>query len=369
MNHPASAAAIAMAALALPLAAQGSQVLPPANATVDGNALDIQPFGSDQSRYVHYVDRALFGSIPANALIKDVSYRRDAQLTAPATMVRTRSGNPYTPIWQVRMGRYTGDVFAPTGNYPAVSDPNFTIVYSQKATSFPSLTLPGGGVPPAFAITFLFDVPWVFPATGHIAVEHYAYEATNAAYTYVIDAVGPGGAGGTADLIAPNTLGCPAGENRAAGAVGSPGNGDLLFNLFGAEPGKGAFACLGVSTTTWGGLPLPYDLGALGLAGCKIYTDLSVVVPRTTTPFGTAEFRILLPDNPALAGQTLYGQWVAADSRVNPAFPYATSDGVRFTIGTGGTPRMSVVSGTGGLANGTFGLIQPGRGPVFQLSW
>ena len=75
------------------------------------------------------------------------------------------------------------------------------------------------------------------------------------------------------------------------------------------------------------------------------------------------------PASASVAGATLYGQWVVQDSRVNPAVNLATSDGLRYTIGTQLPAAMSTVNGSGQFANGATGYVQLNRGYVVQFGW
>ena len=53
-----------------------------------------------------------------------------------------------------------------------------------------------------------------------------------------------------------------------------------------------------------------------------------------TNDAGIADFQARVPAGPALAGASFFGQWVLSDPSINPTFALATSDGLRFTIGT-----------------------------------
>lgn len=351
-----------------PVAAQGSAVVPPSSATSEGNSADSEPFAFDQARHVHYVGQSLLTSIAPNTLIKELQYRRDGDSSTITSMLRYRTPATKTqPVWQIRLGNLTGNVLAPPPEFPTATTGGWTTVFSAKPMNFPDLPRVGTG-PQSFDLKFVLDVPWQF--TGqNLGIDHFAYEANVGGFNYVIDAIGYIPGGGSAGLIAPNSLGCPANQNRAYGASADPGGGDLVFDLFGAEANKQASACLGSSSTTWGSLALPLDLSSLLLPGCKIYCDLAVALPMLTDGAGAAQLRLPIPANPSLANGVVFGQWVVRDSRVNPAVNLATSDGIKFTIGSEIAPQMSVVSAIAVLAQGRNGFVQPGRGPVVKLVW
>ncbi len=363
-------APLALSALLCPLTAQGSLIVPAGAATADGASADQEPFGYDQARHVQYVHANLVAGMPLNTLVKELQYRRDGAAPNP-TFTRARGTTKVKPVWQIRLGNVLGtvNVMQPPSEFPGVADPNWTVVFTPKQVDFPDLNLVGGGGPQNFDIKFLFDVPWQWKGPT-LGIEHYVAETNNAAYVYIADAAAAPPSSGSADLITPQSLGCPKNQNRAYGASASPGQGDLVFTLFGAPATAGAFACLGASSTQWGSLPLPFDLTAsLALPGCFVYCDLVVAIPRPTNGSGSSELRAPIPADAGLAGGTVFGQWVVQDSRVNPAVNLATSDGLKFTLGGGLGPQTSVVSAIANLAGGRSGFVQPGRGLVFTLVW
>ena len=352
------------------LPAQGMAVVPPANAAVDGNSLDLEPLGLDQCHHVQYVDRSLLTAVPPNATLKELAYRRDSSLTG--AMTRRAS----VPIWQINMGNYAGSALNPEPQFPQATS-GWTTVFSAKQVNvaqFPDLTLPATGLP-SFDVKFVFDQPFVFAGPG-LGIQHYVYEGRNQTYYYYMDSVQSVEVPGTVDLIVPGaggSVGCPAGANRARGTAPNPG-GTLELFLFDAPSSAIAFAAFGSNTTSWSGVPLPLDLAPLGLAGCSVYTDWQVIVPRTANPSGIAEFRAPVPNNKSLAGASIYAQWAVRDDRVNPQLGLATSDGLHFTLGPSAGASvvpMSIVSNAGGLAGNqrTPGFVQPGHGLVFRLAW
>jgi hypothetical protein len=75
---------------------------------------------------------------------------------------------------------------------------------------------------------------------------------------------------------------------------------------------------LGISSTTWLGVPLPFDLAPLGAAGCTVLASADVLLPATNFN-GTAYTTIALPAN--LVPSTLpafHVQSFATDFAANP---------------------------------------------------
>jgi len=368
MSRLPSLAPVLSVYLAAALAAQTSAVVPPANATVDGNSLEQEPFGYDQITHLQYVDRSLLGAVPNGALLNQIAYRRDWDSTAGvATMQRVGRSGPTSAIWEIWMVNYTGPVLNPTNN---IQRTGWTNVMTPTLVSFPDLPR-GAGPTAGFDLSFALDRPFVYGG-GSLGVSHLVYETAATTYAYFADAVVSLAGGGQARRIGDGTLGCPAGENRCEGFAPNPGAGNLEFYLYGGKPSAPAVAYLGGSSTSWMSVPLPLPLGFLQLPTCSIYTDLLVPLPTFTNVGGLASMRVPVPADPALARATLYGQWLLQDDRVNPAVNLATSDGLAFTLGptVGGYQiPMSMVSAANNLARGRSGFVRPGEGLVFRLSW
>ena len=123
------------------------------------------------------------------------------------------------------------------------------------------------------------------------------------------------------------------------GCKGSNGKeplfGDCSFPFIGADlyqvgladavPNCGAIYFLGTSRSSFGALTLPFDLGAVGAAGCFLNSRITLPFPAvTTTATGTALVNAAIPADPALEGATFYGQWLIADLKANPAGLVAT---------------------------------------------
>lgn len=347
---------------------QTSAVIPPANTTVEGNGLDMEPFGFNQITHLQYVDQSLLTAVPNGALINRVAYRRDWGSTPTATLQRLLRGLPTSAIWEIWMVNYVGPVLNPTN---VITRTGWSNVMTPILVNFPDL--PRGPGPTAnFDLSFALDRPLAYTG-GALGLSHVAYEASaNTFATYVFDAVTSTIATGTVSRISPTALGCPVDENRCEGSAPNPGAGNLEFFLYGGKPLSPAVAYFGAGTSSWMGTQLPLNLGFLGIGACSVYTDLTVPLPMMTNIAGLAAARAVVPGDASLTNASLYGQWLLVDDRVNPAVNLATSDGLTFrlgpTVGGYATP-MSVVSAAQNLARGRTGYVNPGTGLVFQLSW
>jgi hypothetical protein len=82
---------------------------------------------------------------------------------------------------------------------------------------------------------------------------------------------------------------------------------------------------VGFSDVLWNGLPLPFDLGAIGMAGCQLWTDVAITDALTTTAGGTATLAIALPNTPSLVGGAFYAQAFPLAPTANAAGILATN--------------------------------------------
>ncbi|HKB15539.1 MAG TPA: hypothetical protein VKF62_05705, partial [Planctomycetota bacterium] len=75
-----------------------------------------------------------------------------------------------------------------------------------------------------------------------------------------------------------------------------------LSNGFVTTP---ALLALGISNTSWMGIPLPLNLGQ----GCSLLVSLDVLLPTTlSSDTGLALFPVPIPSDPLLVGQTVFSQ-------------------------------------------------------------
>ncbi len=84
--------------------------------------------------------------------------------------------------------------------------------------------------------------------------------------------------------------------------------GDLLaVDLAGLSTTVPAVLALGRFNTRIGSRSLPLELGFAGMPGCWLLTSAEAAVPMASVA-GAAQFSVLIPDDPALLGTTLYLQ-------------------------------------------------------------
>lgn len=352
---------------------QTSVVVPAANANVEGNALELRPFGTDRARLTQLLASRMV-PVPIGRSITEIAYRRDKTAYPTQTLDRSRS----TATWYVRLGnlnlaanggqRY--NTSNPTGLYlvPGTGDNNTLRQLFASQPNWPLLP-PVTGTTAPFNIVFKLVSPFVYLGPDGLAIDLYCYDTTNPrGYNYVIDAARATVDTGTATRYGGS---CPKDANRAYGISSNPGSQDplqlLLFD--GPLTRTAAIGILGFSNQTWGPVNLPLDLSPLGLAGCNLLASIDILLSVPTLSTGAATVSIDVPEAPGLAGAKFWMQWMVIDSRVSQTLPLTFSNGVEFilgkTVGRTGMPasflygvnRVQVVRGRYGLVDTGISLV------------
>ncbi|HKB16575.1 MAG TPA: integrin alpha, partial [Planctomycetota bacterium] len=116
---------------------------------------------------------------------------------------------------------------------------------------------------------------------------------------------GCAGSGGFTPLLAAQT---------SSAATGNASFGIVLSRALG---GSFAVLDLGLSSTAWLGVPLPLDLGFLGLPGCSLLVSAEVPLLVATNGSGPGNGRALvplpIPPDPTLPGAHVFFQWYVVD--------------------------------------------------------
>lgn len=88
---------------------------------------------------------------------------------------------------------------------------------------------------------------------------------------------------------------------------------------------------IGFSDTVWNGIPLPFDLGLVGAAGCTLYNDIETSVSLTPLA-GTASLLAAIPSDALLIGARAYAQGLVFAPGAN-ALNFWFSDQLTATVG------------------------------------
>ncbi len=136
---------------------------------------------------------------------------------------------------------------------------------------------------------------------------------------------------GTGPAAATGTIGANYGVCFAFGYKGSGKNVPTLGNagrpiintsfdvtLSGAQSTPGiALLIMGVSNTTWGTIPLPFDLTPLGAGGCNLLVSFDLIGGVVVNGSGTGKATYSIPNAPALYGLVWHNQYAVIDAAAN----------------------------------------------------
>jgi hypothetical protein len=92
---------------------------------------------------------------------------------------------------------------------------------------------------------------------------------------------------------------------------GSAQRGTSFLFLSSGAPANGVMVlALGLTN----GFPLPLSLTPFGWTNCVAYQDATTTSTIATSAAGVGTFALPIPNNPALDGTTIYGQWLTLDA-------------------------------------------------------
>jgi hypothetical protein len=101
------------------------------------------------------------------------------------------------------------------------------------------------------------------------------------------------------------------------GTGGGPSNQAFRIVLPKALGGTSASLIVGPSSSDWMGIPLPFDLGLVGMPGCSLlvapFATIATSVLGSGPVAGVASVPMPVPSDPALAGGHVFFQWIVAD--------------------------------------------------------
>ncbi len=93
-----------------------------------------------------------------------------------------------------------------------------------------------------------------------------------------------------------------------------------------------ATLAVGISETQWSGGALPFDLGPLGLTGCRLLVSPDVTLPLSAQA-GSALGSLQIPADTSLVSSRAFAQVLALDAAANPGGAVA-SNALRLTLGS-----------------------------------
>lgn len=334
--------ALGCALAAAPLSPQ-AKVFPSTLEKAEGNTSFNTPFSYYEGKYQHLI---LGSAMPFRAgIIQSVGWRRDGRIkwTYQARVVEL--------ALYMGVTKTTPQGMNPTFVKNWTSPP--TLVFPRAKVKLPSLPAPLK--PPApFNLLLSFPSGKAFPYKGgNLLMEMIQYRSALGGFkVYARDAF-QNPLGWHPGKVAPLGKGCP-GKNGLVPSITTAPEDLVPLHTFKISLTNGpwkrwfglpAVNWLGVSTTVWGKLSLPFDLASFGAKGCRIYTDMVIRRPMLLKPVpgkkysegGTAYF---VPPDPSILGGVFYTQCLTVDWFANPGH-VTVSNALKLRISTGKAPVRS----------------------------
>lgn len=275
---------------------------------------------------------------------------------------------------EVALSTSPADPDAPAEAFAANQGPDRRVVF-QGVVNVPDAPAPGASVDPwGAASTVRVDFATPFPyAGGTLCLDLSGRPLAGSASPYwPVDAWFTPGDG----RVEPIGAGCARLQHDGGDAGGwastlRPGA-SAVFEAF-AQPGASGFLLLGAQA-----LPGGLDLGAVGMAGCRLWVDPVLVLGATFAPLpqpfavAQASVAVLVPKDPILLGAVLHAQWLEVELALPPrqwSTPagFALSGAVRATLASQATTAgmaMVVADWQPPAPPPALGLVQPALAPV-----
>ena len=207
---------------------------------------------------------------------------------------------------------------ASTSSFNANDPGNYTTVLNNVTVSYPAVSGTTPNPRGYVSIPLTNPAPYVSGNTLVMLWDVASTSGNTEVWLWYNDAqfYSTGGSGGT---YASTGTTCPPGSTSQGFAA--RGGSDLSWYFYsGSGNNVPTAGFIGTSKTTWGGIPLPFDLTPLGGAGCSIYTDGAAVLPGQTDATGTLgriRYDVPIPADPSTNGVQLYTQSFVVDPTYN----------------------------------------------------
>ena len=238
------------------------------------------------------VTYAVRGTAPTALTIEgfrlNTSSKRASSITVGIELYTETSGQPGTKVATGTMvvgptlGWYTGTL---STSYRVAQGQNF---YVALVTPTPNITasIVSGGTNTAYFRNDGAGGAWTGPYTSY-------------AWAYRIRCL----AGGIAPTL------------RSAGVPEINTSFDIKLDQ--ALQNTNAVFLFGVSSSSWNGLPLPFDLTPIGAKGCSLLASADFLAATTTDAAGSAKITLKVPNDPTLVDKIFYNQFYVFDAQAN----------------------------------------------------
>jgi hypothetical protein len=331
---------------ALASAQTPTHITPAAAASGLGNSNNVFPFSQASMGYQQVHSQNSFNN-NAPALINQLRLRMASGFT-------NRTG--YSIDVELFMAQSPNDAASANATFANNVVPATEVnVLTRKMVSLPTVPDNSWAVAP-----FPFDTMFTFTGNAHISwrANVYGNSNNNMSFSYPLDAfssagtstvVGTGCRSATGTAITTHTV------STTGLVTGNTAN--FVGNSFVAAGGLPAILALGLSNTSFGSVPLPFDLTPLGGTGCSLYNDWIVVLVGATVAGanGAATIPVPIPNDPTLVNSTHYSQYAFVEPTANPLGAF-TTPGRSNRISAPINVTRIYASGMPGGAMGTLGL-------------
>ncbi|MGE0144781.1 MAG: hypothetical protein AB7T19_15965 [Planctomycetota bacterium] len=341
-----------------------SVVHPTHHTAAEGLTGNVQPLGSGTTpaRVLQIHDGLPAGSIRGMAL------RLDSTHTAAVA--------GFSAFVEVHMSTAVTTPGAPNANFDANHGADRTVVLPPRVVQFPSVE--HGVLPKPFTHALTFTTPFNYTASGPLCWEiRITSRSTTASFS-----LDQATANGNPAPVATNFgTGCAVSGNTQRMTLNGSGfanwsAGTMQFSYLGSSLPRSSvvFLNFGVSTTSFSGLPLPFELPGSASApsgACTVYHDIVSQLPVFTSASGSlvSGTNLAITVGPALHGANLFSQVMALDSSAN-AFGVVTSNAVQHHIVAPlptGSVGVGMVDRTGSsLPTGT---VAANRGAIVRFDY
>lgn len=342
-THRLLAPALLLAASILPAQTPGFVIPDGKNlASAPGNSNHLVPFNPTTVQLQCLYSKSVMGT--KGVVINGVRFRPDEMPSTyfPYASQLVRNFNLY-------LGNHPGaahmDRYSHKGNYPK----DRTQVVAALDFNLPGVPGPTSPQPQAFMVDLPLSRPFLYTNVEGFYLEIVRNYYENVYRRWYIDCEEDkaSGAQNPAGSQLDFGTGCPRDFLVSTGKV-MQGDGKFLpeapypgqtFFTEGAS-GLGAAPLIGViglSDKSWGGIPLPLDLGPLGAPRCNVYCGWNLTRIGLTGPAPEGTFKLVwgkIPYDPAFRGVDLFHQALVVDPAFN-ALGLTFSQGVKLTLGPG----------------------------------
>jgi len=319
-----------------------------------GNGCNTLPYGTLLYRWQQlYESSTLPAGLTTGKLITQIGWRRCGNTsTYNAATLDIEVGIYSVPFGQTGMNAtFATNRTAGTGG----------VVFTRKLYNLPAMPL---GSPASTFSMMPLDTMHTF-AGPHLLVETVTFNATS------------GSTGWSADMCSGTTVGSAANFGAGCGPTTNTTNSTtangtylpgstLTFSEASGPANAPAVHLLGFSASLLSGvIPLPFDLGSIGFANCKLYTSAEAQFPVTLDANGAGSVQLTVPSDSALSGLGFCTQWANLDSAAPNGL--STSMGRRYLLGPVNCPGAYLYRLSDNLD--TSGTVFTNRGQVMRVVW